>query len=89
MPNSTGFVAAIGTITFIGGWNAFLWPLVIGQDQSSWTVQIALSTFLTAQTINLHELFVAAAIAVAPLMVMFIFLQRWIVEGVERSGIND
>jgi multiple sugar transport system permease protein len=62
---------------------------VIGQDQSSWTVQIALSTFLTAQTVNLHELFVAAAIAVAPLMVMFIFLQRWIVEGVERSGIND
>jgi multiple sugar transport system permease protein len=89
VPNSTGFIAAIGTITFIGSWNAFLWPLVIGQDQSSWTVQIALSTFLTAQTINLHELFVAAAIAVAPLMVMFIFLQRWIVEGVERSGIND
>jgi multiple sugar transport system permease protein len=89
VPNSTGFIAAIGTITFIGTWNAFLWPLVIGQDQSSWTVQIALSTFLTAQTINLHELFVAAAIAVAPLMVLFIFLQRWIVEGVERSGIND
>jgi multiple sugar transport system permease protein len=89
VPNSTGFIAAIGTITFIGTWNAFLWPLVIGQDQSSWTVQIALSTFLTAQTVNLHELFVAAAIAVAPLMVMFIFLQRWIVEGVERSGIND
>jgi multiple sugar transport system permease protein len=89
VPNSTGFIAAIGTITFIGTWNAFLWPLVIGQDQSSWTVQIALSTFLTAQTINLHELFVAAAIAVAPLMAMFIFLQRWIVEGVERSGIND
>jgi multiple sugar transport system permease protein len=89
VPNSTGFIAAIGTITFIGTWNAFLWPLVIGQDQSSWTVQIALSTFLTAQTVNLHELFVAAAIAVAPLMVMFIFLQRWVVEGVERSGIND
>ncbi len=89
VPNSTGFIAAIGTITFIGTWNAFLWPLVIGQDQSSWTVQIALSTFLTAQTINLHELFVAAAIAVAPLMLMFIVLQRWIVEGVERSGIND
>ena len=48
-------------------WNAFLWPLVIGQDQSSWTVQIALSTFLTAQTINLHELFVAAAVAILPL----------------------
>ena len=70
-------------------WNAFLWPLVIGQDQSSWTVQIALSTFLTAQTINLHELFIAAAISILPLLVVFLFLQRWIVQGVERSGINE
>ncbi len=89
VPNSLGFVAAIGTITFIGSWNAFLWPLVIGQDQSSWTVQIALSTFLTAQTSNLHQLFVAAALSILPLLVMFVFLQRWIVEGVERSGINE
>ncbi|GAB3832315.1 carbohydrate ABC transporter permease [Kribbella italica] len=89
VPNSTGFIAAIGTITFIGSWNAFLWPLVIAPDQSAWTVQIALSTFLTAQTINLPQLFVAAGIAILPLVVMFVFLQRWIVEGVERSGISE
>jgi multiple sugar transport system permease protein len=89
VPNSKGFVAAIGTITFIGSWNAFLWPLVIAQDQNSWTVQIALSTFLTAQTVNLPQLFIAASIAILPLVVMFVFLQRWIVEGVERSGISE
>ena len=89
VPNSTGFIAAIGTITFIGSWNAFLWPLVIAPDQNAWTVQIALSTFLTAQTINLPQLFVAAGIAIVPLVVMFVFLQRWIVEGVERSGISE
>jgi multiple sugar transport system permease protein len=89
VPNSKGFVAAIGTITFIGSWNAFLWPLVIAQDQNSWTVQIALSTYLTAQTVNLPQLFIAASIAILPLVVMFVFLQRWIVEGVERSGISE
>ncbi|WP_112246966.1 carbohydrate ABC transporter permease [Kribbella monticola] len=89
VPNSAGFIAAIGTITFIGSWNAFLWPLVIAPDQNSWTVQIALSTFLTAQTINLPQLFIAASIAILPLVVMFVFLQRWIVEGVERSGISE
>jgi multiple sugar transport system permease protein len=89
VPNSGGFVAAIGTITFIGSWNAFLWPLVIAKDASSWTVQISLSTFLTAQTINLHELFTAAIVSIAPLMVMFLFLQRWIIAGVERAGINE
>ena len=50
VPNSGAFFAAIAVITFIASWNAFLWPLVIGQDSSMWTVQVALSTFLTAQT---------------------------------------
>ncbi|MGN6751477.1 MAG: carbohydrate ABC transporter permease [Intrasporangium sp.] len=87
VPNSRGFAAAIGTITFIGSWNAFLWPLVIGRDQSSWTVQIALSTFLTAQSVQVSQLFMAALVAIFPLLLMFLFLQRWIVEGVERTGI--
>lgn len=87
VPNSAGFAAAIGTITFIGSWNAFLWPLVIGRDQSSWTVQIALSTFLTAQSVDFAQLFMGALVAIFPLMLMFLFLQRWIVEGVERTGI--
>ncbi len=55
VPNSGTFFAAIAVITFIASWNAFLRPLVIGQDSSSWTVQVALSTFLTAQAINLHD----------------------------------
>ncbi len=88
VPNSWGFAAAIGTITFIGSWNAFLWPLVIGRDQSSWTVQIALSTFLTAQSVQVGQLFMAALVAIAPLLLMFLVLQRWIVEGVERTGLG-
>ena len=39
--------------------------------------------------VNLHELFIAAAVSILPLLVVFLFLQRWIVQGVERSGIND
>ena len=88
VPNSLPFLAAVSTITFIGSWNAFLWPLVIGQDSSSWTVQIALSTFLTAQTVNLHELFVAAAFSILPMLLVFLGLQRFIVQGVESTGIN-
>ncbi|QHC21187.1 carbohydrate ABC transporter permease [Streptomyces sp. GS7] len=89
VPNARPVFAAVGTIVFIGAWNAFLWPLVIGQDQSAWTVQVALSTFTTAQNLNLHELFVAAGISIVPLLVVFLLLQRYIVAGVERSGIDD
>ncbi|MDO5740231.1 MAG: carbohydrate ABC transporter permease [Ornithinimicrobium sp.] len=89
VPNSGGFAAAIGTITFIGSWNAFLWPLVIGRSQESWTVQVALSSFLTAQSAQISQLFMAALIAILPLLLMFLVLQRWIVQGVERSGISE
>jgi multiple sugar transport system permease protein len=88
VPNSGAFFAAIGVITFIASWNAFLWPLVIGQDQSMWTVQVSLSTLLTAQTINLHELFLASAVTIAPLVLVFVFLQRYLVQGVAETGIK-
>ncbi|WP_424887587.1 carbohydrate ABC transporter permease [Streptomyces sp. XH2] len=88
VPNTRPVFAAVGTIVFIGAWNSFLWPLVIGQDRDAWTVQVALSTFTTAQAVHLHELFVAAAVSVVPLLVVFLVLQRYIVAGVERSGID-
>lgn len=88
VPNSRGIIAALSVITFIASWNAFLWPLVIGQDQSAWTVQVVLSNFLNAQVLNLHELFIGATIGILPLLIIFFFLQRYIVEGYKQSGIK-
>jgi multiple sugar transport system permease protein len=89
VPNSLPFFAAIAAITFIGNWNSFIWPLVIGQDERSWTVQVAMSTFITAQTINIHQLFMAAAVSILPLVLIFAFLQRYLIQGVTQSGIKD
>jgi multiple sugar transport system permease protein len=88
LPNSLGIMMSLGMITFIHSWNAFLWPLIIGQTSDWWTVQVVLSTFLTAQTINLPALFMGASIAVLPLVIIFIAAQRYIVEGVATSGIK-
>ncbi|MGW6241124.1 carbohydrate ABC transporter permease [Streptomyces sp. NPDC055094] len=89
VPNTRPVFAAVGAIVFIGSWNSFLWPLVIGQDRDAWTVQVVLATFTTAQTINLHELFIAAAVSILPLLMVFLLLQRHIVAGAERSGIDE
>ncbi|WP_191872912.1 carbohydrate ABC transporter permease [Streptomyces filipinensis] len=88
VPNSLNFFAAIATITFINGWNAFLWPLVIGQDPDSWTVQVALSSYMTNQTVVFHQIFMATAISILPLLFVFLFLQRWLVQGIAQSGIK-
>ncbi|GKQ37093.1 carbohydrate ABC transporter permease [Streptomyces sp. A012304] len=88
VPNSMNFFAAIATITFINGWNSFLWPLVIGQDPSAWTVQVALSSYMTNQTVNYHLIFMATAISILPLLLVFLFLQRWLVQGIAQTGIK-
>jgi multiple sugar transport system permease protein len=88
VPNSMGIISALSVIAFINSWNAFLWPLVIGQDQSAYTVQVVLSNYLNAQVLNLHELFIGAAVAILPLVVIFVILQRFIVEGYKQSGLK-
>nr|WP_237549025.1 carbohydrate ABC transporter permease [Streptomyces sp. SID4950] len=88
VPNSLNFFAAIATITFINGWNSFLWPLVIGQDPSAWTVQVALSSYMTNQTVVFHQIFMATAISILPLLFVFLFLQRWLVQGIAQTGIK-
>ncbi|MFF4501701.1 carbohydrate ABC transporter permease [Streptomyces sp. NPDC001401] len=88
VPNSLNFFAAMATITFINGWNAFLWPLVIGQDPGSWTVQVALSSYMTNQTVVFHTIFMATAVSILPLVFVFLFLQRWLVQGIAQTGIK-
>ncbi len=88
LPNSIGVLAALGILSFINSWNAFLWPSIIGQSPGSRTVQVMLSQFLTAQTVSYSSLFMGAAVAAAPLVIVFLFLQRYIVQGVRMSGIK-
>jgi multiple sugar transport system permease protein len=87
-PNSRGFFAAIAVITFIGSWNAFLWPLIIAQAPDSWTVQVALSGLLTSQNPQLNLLFLAAAVSILPIFLLFVFLQRYLVQGVTEAGLK-
>ncbi|MET9349983.1 carbohydrate ABC transporter permease [Streptomyces termitum] len=88
LPSSGAMLASLGALSFIDSWNSFLWPLVIGQDPSAWTAQIALSTFLTSQTVNLPGLFAGAVVTITPLVVMFLVAQRYIVEGIATSGLK-
>ena len=86
-PNSMGIVGAVGTITFIGSWNAFLWPLLIGREHTR-TAQVTLSQFMTSQGVNYPVLFAGALLTILPVVLVFLFLQRYLVEGVETSGMK-
>ncbi len=88
LPNSWSIIMALGSLVLVNSWNSFLWPLVIGQTREWWTVQINLSVYLTAQVLNLKLLFAGALLGAAPMLIAFLFMQRWIAEGVTRTGIK-
>lgn len=87
VPNSTGIIAAVGTIILIGSWNAFLWPSLVGRDHAR-TVQVALSQFMTSQGVRYPELFMGSLVAVLPMLFVFLFLQRYLVQGLTTSGLR-
>ncbi len=89
VPNTLPFASALTVLGFVASWNAFLWPLVVaGNSQSSQTVQVYLSSFLTAQTFDYPGLFMAALLSIVPLLIVFFVLQRYLVRGVSETGIT-
>lgn len=88
-PNTLPFASALTVLGLIGSWNAFLWPLVVaGSGQSAMTVQIYLSSFLTAQTFDYGTLFMAATLSLIPVLIVFFFLQRYLVAGIAATGLK-
>ncbi|MGA4669655.1 carbohydrate ABC transporter permease [Propionibacteriaceae bacterium Y1923] len=87
VPNCSGIIGAVGAITFIGAWNAFLWPLLVTRGSTT-TVQLALSRFMTSQGVRYPELFAGGLVAIVPVVIVFLVLQRYLVQGVETSGIK-
>ncbi|WP_201271233.1 carbohydrate ABC transporter permease [Acidipropionibacterium jensenii] len=87
LPNSMGIVAAVFTITFIGAWNAFLWPLLVARDNTR-TIQLTLSRFMTSQGVDYAQLFAGALVAIIPVVIVFLFLQRYLAQAVTTSGLD-
>ena len=88
-PNTLPFASALTVLGLIGSWNAFLWPLVVaGDGQNAMTVQIYLSSFLTAQTFDYGGLFMAATVSLIPVLLVFFVLQRYLVAGIAATGLE-
>jgi multiple sugar transport system permease protein len=62
--------------------------LVIGQSNNLWSVQVDISAFITSQAIILHEVFMGALVAIFPVVIVFLVLQHFIVEGATLSGVK-
>jgi ABC-type glycerol-3-phosphate transport system permease component len=83
---------AIGTLsilTFLEGWNSFLWPLILLSKSEMSTVQVGLRRFQGEYSSQGNYVMAAAVLAIIPVAVVFILFQRYIIEGISTSGLKE
>jgi multiple sugar transport system permease protein len=90
MPLIAPALATLGTFTFIGSWNAFLWPLLIATDRNLHTLPLGLNALRTfaSEARNLDLLMAGTTLSVLPALILFIFLQRYFVRGIALTGVK-
>ena len=82
-------ILAVGTVlTFIAGWNSFIWPLIIANDQSNYTLSVGISLLNKQLVINPPLQMAGASLMVVPIVIVFVVFQRYIVQGFAVTGLK-
>jgi multiple sugar transport system permease protein len=88
LPLSKPALATLALLSFLTNWNDFLWPLYVLFSPERLTLQPGLSTLQSAFTTDYATIMVGGVIASMPVLILFVVAQRFIIEGVSRSGLK-
>ena len=80
--------ATIAILTALWAWNDFLLPLIILTDQSNQTIPLAQYVFSSQFATNYPMAFSSYLMAMAPILIVYIFAQKWVVGGVMRGAVK-
>ena len=79
---------ALAIFVFIGAWSDFLWPLIVIQDENLYTLTLGVSKLVGTFSLDWRLVAAGSVIAIAPVLLLFIFLQRYIVPTETGSGVK-
>jgi len=89
LPLSKPALATLTVFTFLGSWMSFMWPLIVTNSVSMKTLPVGLAYFQETGFGTQYELLMAGAfMAIIPLLIIFMFTQRFFVEGIKMSGLK-
>ncbi len=86
LPQLGAPLATLGILGFMGNWNAYLWPMIVLQKVEVRTLPIILTWFNSTHTGQGGLVMAATVLIILPILIVFIFFQRWIVRGFTMSG---
>ena len=81
-------LGTLGIITFLSSWNDFMRSLVIMTEKQNYTVPVALNMMKGMQTVDYGAIMIGATISTMPIILIFIFLSKWIISRLTDGAIK-
>jgi arabinosaccharide transport system permease protein len=88
LPLAVPSFAAMGILVGMNSWNGFLWPLIVLRSQSKLTLPLGLASLLTPYGNNYAVLIAGSAMAIIPILILFVSFQRYFIEGMTAGGVK-
>lgn len=88
LPSCKSILVTLGLLTFVGSWNNYFNPLIYLKSDSKFTVPLVVSAFRGVYTVQWELLMAASTLAILPVVILFIFAQKYFVESVSLSGMK-
>ena len=88
VPNSKNSLVTIFLFNFIASWNAYLWPLMVTNSEEKRVLSVALKYFTNEAGTDYQLIMVAGTIVVTPLLIIYIFARKYILEGVAGGSVK-
>jgi multiple sugar transport system permease protein len=88
LPISRPALVTLGVLSFLGNWNDFVWPIFVLFSPERLTLPAGLASLKGAYNIDYPVIMAAATIASVPVLILYVFVQRYVIEGVATSGLK-
>lgn len=88
LPLCRPILTTLAIFTFMGTWNDFLWPLIVMTDDSMYTLPVALANLMGEHVQDTEMMMAGSVLTILPVMLIFMLLQRYYVQGIMAVGIK-
>jgi alpha-1,4-digalacturonate transport system permease protein len=88
LPLAMPALAVVTIFSVVWRWNDFLWPLIVAQDEKVYTLPVALARLSSQQVIPFNLVLAMSVLAMVPVVVIFLIMQRQITTGIAQTGLK-
>jgi multiple sugar transport system permease protein len=89
LPMLRPVLVTLAIFTFMAAWNDFMWPLIVLSDESRYTLPVALASLSREHVMDVEMMMAGAVVTVLPVLLLFLLLQRWYIQGLLMGSVKE